>query len=60
MKEALEYSEETKEFPENILWGSEFCIDFLFNHFCREADPDYKSNCLEEEWKEKIRENLGV
>ena len=39
---------------------SEFCIDFLFEHFAREAPPKYRERCNKTRWKKSIRDNLEV
>ena len=43
-------------------WGvdSEFCIDFLFEHFTRESPANYVQESKRDEWKKSIRRNLGV
>ena len=60
MKDALAYAKETKLFPPNILLKSEFHIEFLFNHFCRESRPAMRNTKLKKRWKEVIRKNLDV
>ena len=60
METALKYAKDTKLFPPNIKHGSDFHIDFLWHHFCRDARHDRKKGANAERWKKAIRDNLDV
>ena len=61
MKEAIEHAINTRELPPNMEWGeNDYCIEFLFRYFCRNAPERYLVHCQKERWKTSIRNHLSV
>ena len=60
MERALTFAKETKLFPPQIELKSDFHIDFLYRHFCRNARSERVKCANASLWKEAIRENLDV
>ena len=60
MQRALAFGKETNLFPPQIEIKSEFHVDFLYQHFCRNARSERVKSANDGLWKEAIRENLIV
>ena len=60
MRRVLRYAKETKQFPPEILEGSDFHVEFLYRHFSRLAPQSRCNSRLKSKWKDSIRKNLDV
>jgi hypothetical protein len=60
LAEALTYAKDTKLFPANILIASDFHIEFLYAHFCRQSPDSLVRKANKAKWKEVIRKHLDV
>ena len=60
LEEALKYAKETKLFPPNIEVGSDFHLEFLYAHFCRNSPKSLVMKADKKAWKAVISKHLDV
>ena len=60
MAEALKTAHATKQFPPNIEHGSEFHLEFLYQHFMRKSPPSLTESANKRAWKRVIAKHLDV
>ena len=58
MKKALEQAKDTKEFPSEIVLGSDFPVHFLWRHFTRNLEAEVLAKADKEKWKAVTRKHL--
>ena len=61
IQRCLKTASETKTFPEEIEHGSDYHVEFLYQHFSRLAPRSRRRDTkLKEKWKAAIKKNLAV